>query len=77
MWSSLFILFFLVKIRKKEIRINPKQPDWVQVDIRKLLNNWFKQTDKNFGLVVECFDTENNPIDISKPIDSDMSMVSL
>lgn len=45
-----------------KVEIKPRKHNWVTVDIRKLVNEWFRNPHKNYGLVVQAYDNEGRQL---------------
>ena len=45
---------------------------WVKVDVKKLVSQWFRHPKDNLGLVVHSYDSEGRPFVIGHPDDNEV-----
>lgn len=43
---------------------------WVKIDVRKMVNHWFRKPEENLGLVIKSYDTEGAELGIGLALDS-------
>jgi len=46
---------------------------WVAVDVRRLLDTWFRRPQDNFGLVIRAIDSSGRPVPVSVNPPSEVS----
>ena len=50
---------------------------WFNVDIKKVIEDWIKKPDSNYGLHLEVFDSSGNSLSITDPDDENVSLARL
>lgn len=46
-----------------------RQGDWISLDIRKLVSQWFRHPRENLGIVIQAFDSENESATLNVDLD--------
>jgi hypothetical protein len=73
-----YLLFFAnSKVRAKKVDVSSKKGVWVQIELKKLVAQWFRHPNENLGLAIHSYDKDGNELAVIEASDNeDNSLVS-
>ncbi|CAM1322021.1 MSTN (predicted) [Pycnogonum litorale] len=54
----------LNEVHNSEVEITSKRGNWISLDIRKLVSQWFRHPRENMGIVIQAFDGDDEHITV-------------
>lgn len=64
--------FIHPQVKGQQVHVTRGQATWVKIDVKKMVGQWFRKPEENFGLVLKSYDTEGAELGIGEALASDL-----